>query len=123
MAKKKLLTIEKDERGNVTKFFGFFPSDKVESEKNYITFSTCEDDDTDEIMAVKLYVHGKLVDIISWFTQFFNTTTATENEIWAFILGQCRKHTRAPKIFIDRNYVENFYSPLASSVRKDILSV
>lgn len=103
----KLKTIETDENGNITKFFGFFPSDNVEDEKNYIELN-----DHSEVV---LFVHGKEVVTIDWFNHFLPTRlSARENRIWFWILAICRKYTRAPKIFIDRYYAEEIYKPLAN---------
>lgn len=104
----KIKTIETDNRGNMTCFFGFYPKTNAETQNAYIDFN-------DEY-AIELYLHGEKVATIDW-CQHFYEQNVTENEIWAYILHECKKHTRARKIFIDKIYVDESYSPLANIVR------
>lgn len=102
---KKIKTIKCNERMEVTNFFGFQVAPDAIQQKNYLDAFSAEP---------SLYIDGDKVAEISWFDHFFGQKP-TENEIWDYILKECRKHTRAPKIFIDKYYVEEIYKPLATS--------
>lgn len=104
----KLRTIETNNEGNITCFFGFYPKSTAEAENNYIDFN----DDN----AIVLYSHGKAVATIDW-RQHFYEQNVTENEIWAYILHECKKYTRARKIFINEIHVDECYFPLVHSIR------
>ena len=100
---KKILTIETNEDMEVTSFFGFTPSEEAEERFAYVA-QTAE--------GIELYLNGQLAVTIEWFNHFYGKN-ATENEIWYYILHECRKHTRARKIYIDKFYVDVVYEPLA----------
>lgn len=105
----KTKTIECNKRMQVTKFFGFFPKENAIDQKNFIEPSE------DNLGSFDLFIVGEAVASIDWYNHFFGKSDVTENEIWAWILKECRKYTRAPKIFIDRLYVDYLYTPLANT--------
>lgn len=102
-------TIECNERMEPVKFFGFFVKENAITQKNFLEHS---DDDWGSF---DLFIAGDFVASFDWYNHFFGKSNVAENEIWAWMLKECRKYTKAPKIFIEKSYVESLYSPLASS--------
>lgn len=102
-------SIECNERMEVTKFFGFFVKEGAIGQKNFFDLSE------DKYGSFDLFIAGDFVASIDWYNHFFGKSDVTENEIWAWMLKECRKYTKGPKIFIEKSYVESLYSPLANS--------
>ena len=94
------LVIETNERMEVTNFYGFYPSNNPELKEAYIV-ATCE--------GIELYENGQHIINIDWIFEFLGQQP-TDNEIWDYIMSECRKYTDIEKIFIDRDFADNYTS-------------
>lgn len=98
--------IERDKQGNLVKWYGFWVSDDIESEKCRLYFGYDVDSNV-----VYLFLYDDHIASIDYSYLVDENREArkvihTENEIWAFIYKECRKCVGNRKIFVARGDVE-----------------